>query len=252
MRTDPLRLLRRPVGHAPRTTLWVHPRWKIVEPLPTGFAKDLEGPTSDASPAGDVAFHALREYRPGDDRRHIHWMSTARSGTLMVRHYVDNRRPIVGVVLDDHPDGYRGDQFEVAIEAVTSTILSGLTQQLPVAARTTSQWITGRLRPAGRDAILETLTELDLATGGQSLIDAAAGLLRAERATSAIMIVTGTRSAAEMLPVVTHLRSKARVIVVFAGSAPQDAEQVAALPGATVLRAPTLDDFRRSWNGIVT
>ena len=101
VRADPLRLLRRRVGHAPATDLWVHPRWALVEPLPSGFAKDLEGPTSDASPAGDIAFHALRPYQLGDDRRHIHWMSTARSGTLMVRHYVDNRRPTLGVLLDD-------------------------------------------------------------------------------------------------------------------------------------------------------
>ncbi len=101
VRADPLRLLRRRVGHAPATDLWVHPRWALVEALPSGFAKDLEGPTSDASPAGDIAFHALRPYQLGDDRRHIHWMSTARSGTLMVRHYVDNRRPTLAVLLDD-------------------------------------------------------------------------------------------------------------------------------------------------------
>ena len=54
---------------------------RSVRPLPAGFAKDLEGPTTDASPAGDVAFHAMRPYRLGDDPRHIHWMSTARTGS---------------------------------------------------------------------------------------------------------------------------------------------------------------------------
>ena len=33
-------------GTHPATDLWVHPRWALVEPLPSGFAKDLEGPTS--------------------------------------------------------------------------------------------------------------------------------------------------------------------------------------------------------------
>ena len=93
VKSDLLDLMRREIVQTGTQTLWVHPRVAALRPLPVGFAKDLEGPTSDASPAGDVAFHALREYELGDDHRHIHWMSTARTGTLMVRHYVDNRRP---------------------------------------------------------------------------------------------------------------------------------------------------------------
>ena len=57
VRADPLRLLRRR-WHAPATDLWVHPPWRSSTAA-GGFAKDLEGPTSDASPAGDIAFHAL-------------------------------------------------------------------------------------------------------------------------------------------------------------------------------------------------
>ena len=93
VKTDLLGLMRREIAQTDVDRLWVHPRVAALGPLPVGFAKDLEGPTSDASPAGDVAFHALREYELGDDHRHIHWMSSARTGTLMVRHYVDNRRP---------------------------------------------------------------------------------------------------------------------------------------------------------------
>ncbi|WP_148288571.1 DUF58 domain-containing protein [Ilumatobacter nonamiensis] len=250
VRTDPLRLLRRAVGHAPATTLWVHPRWTIVDPLPTGFAKDLEGPTSDASPAGDVAFHALRPYRAGDDRRHIHWMSTARAGTLMVRHYVDNRRPVLAVLLDDDAGAYHDDRFEVAVEVATSAVMSGMMQRWPVSMRTSSQWIAGRLHPAGRDDILRSLTEVDTTTDGPTLVEAGAALMRAERSTSAVMIVTGSRSAVELLPVVNHLRSKARVLVVFAGEQRDDVAPVAAVPGATVLRTKDLDDFRRAWNGV--
>ena len=137
--------MRREIAQTDTQTLWVHPRVAALRPLPVGFAKDLEGPTSDASPAGDVAFHALREYELGDDHRHIHWMSTARTGTLMVRHYVDNRRPNLTVVVDTEIDSYRSErQFDLAIEVAASLGVSSMLHGQPVAV-----WLDrdGRHRP---------------------------------------------------------------------------------------------------------
>jgi len=42
-RQDPLRLLRRGVPQAESSTLWVHPRYAALSPLPVGFARDLKG-----------------------------------------------------------------------------------------------------------------------------------------------------------------------------------------------------------------
>ena len=42
---------------------------------------------------------ALREYQPGDDLRHVHWKSTAKTGRLMVRQYEESRRSRMAVVL---------------------------------------------------------------------------------------------------------------------------------------------------------
>ena len=127
MKSDLVNLMRREIVQTGTQTLWVHPRVVALRPLPVGYAKDLEGPTSDASPAGDVAFHALREYELGDDHRHIHWMSTARTGTLMVRHYVDNRRPNVTVVVDTNVESYIDPAgFDTAIEIAASLGVSSL------------------------------------------------------------------------------------------------------------------------------
>ena len=77
---------------------------------------------------------------------------------------------------------------------------------------------------------------------------AAAELSRVEPATSAIAIVTGTRPAAELLPTVTHLRSRARVIVIVVDE--PNGTAVRSLPGATVINVSSLDEFRAGWNAV--
>jgi hypothetical protein len=55
----------------------------------------------------DLAFHALREYQPGDDRRYIHWRSSAKAGKLLVRQFLDTRRSHVTIIVDPDPEQYR-------------------------------------------------------------------------------------------------------------------------------------------------
>ena len=159
VKTDLLHLMRREIEQTGIQTLWVHPRVAALAPLPVGFAKDLEGPTSDASPAGDVAFHALREYELGDDHRHIHWMSTARTGTLMVRHYVDNRRPSITAVVDTDLASYvSDDEFDLAIEIAASLGVSSMLHGQPVAVWLDREVVMGQNRAAGRNDLLDRLT----------------------------------------------------------------------------------------------
>ncbi len=57
------------------------------------------GETSSARIGRRGEFHGLRERRTGDDRRDIHWRSSARTGRLLVREYEDElaQRVIIGV-----------------------------------------------------------------------------------------------------------------------------------------------------------
>ncbi len=99
VRADPVGLVRREVVWTDRTQLFVHPRTIGIPSMSTGLIRDLEGsPTRDIA-ASDVSFHALREYLPGDERRHIHWRSTARTGTYMVRQFEETRRSHLVIAL---------------------------------------------------------------------------------------------------------------------------------------------------------
>ncbi len=42
----------------------------------------------------------VREYRPGDSLRQVHWRSTARTGKLVVKEFTDDEQPAMTVVLD--------------------------------------------------------------------------------------------------------------------------------------------------------
>ncbi len=248
-RSDPLGLLRRSVPQSSTDVCWVYPRTEFLAPLPVGFAKDLEGPTSDASPAGDVAFHAVRPYTTGDDRRHIHWLSTAKTGELMVRHYVDNRRPHLAVFLDVADHEHDDATFETSVSCAASLAASMLDQRLPVSLRLGPTTVMGARRPGDRHTALEALTECSVERSpADELALEVAEFVRLERSTSAVAIVTARRSAVDLLATVVHARRHARVIIV---STAPDGEGIVALPGARVIQAPDLSTFAHGWAAMV-
>jgi uncharacterized protein (DUF58 family) len=249
-RSDPAGLLSREVAHTPAEVLWVHPRWRLVRAPSAGFAKDLEGPTADDSPAGDVAFHAVRPYQVGDDPRHVHWMSSARTGQVMVRHYVDTRRPHVTVVVDGDPAAWAGAEFETGVEVAASITVSLLHHRLPVAAAVGGEWIVGRTAPvADHDVALDRLTTCAPSTARPLLVTVAEALRR-EPATSAIVVVTARADAAEVVRTVAHARRHARVVV--ADCCADDDAAVPAVPGARTIRCRDLTRFVAAWNRLVT
>ncbi|MCP5026725.1 MAG: DUF58 domain-containing protein [Actinomycetia bacterium] len=246
VRQDPLRLLRREVEQARTDTFFVHPRVVATRPLPLGFAKDLEGPTSDASPTGDVAFHTLRDYQMGDNFRHIHWLSTARTGTTMVRHYVDNRRPTLAVVLDDRAADLDGDQFETAVEATASLAVSSLAARQPVSVAFGGMSLRSPARAGSRTDLLDRLAGVQPGPG-TGLLEASVEALRHDPEASALAIVTGPTSAVELARLAAHLRRRVRIIVIRVWPDRNGLDQVG-IPGATVLDISDHRQFQAAWN----
>jgi len=120
VRSDPLGLMRRTRTWTDVVPLFVHPVTVPLTELGTGFIRDLEGQSTNQVSQADVAFHTLREYQPGDDRRLIHWLSTARTGELMVRQFVDTRRSHLAVVVDGDRRSYADEEFETAVSVAGS------------------------------------------------------------------------------------------------------------------------------------
>jgi uncharacterized protein (DUF58 family) len=245
-RADPLQLMRRQVAHTEQDTLWVHPRYDPVAALPVGFAKDLEGPTSETSPVGDVAFHSLREYSPGDDFRHIHWMSTARANRPMVRHYVDNRRPHLAVLLDNGTEALGPDEFEIAVEIVASLAVSSFLHREPIAVWAGDEALLGRGAAGDRDTVLDQLATVQQA-GRFDARPVAAALVRTEHGVSAMVYVTGGVASADLLPMVREVRRRARVVVVRVWSPGASRHQP--VPGAHVIDIETRSGFVAAWLG---
>jgi uncharacterized protein (DUF58 family) len=160
VRADPLGLISREVITEEQRTLYIHPQTISLMSMSTGFVRDLEGtPTPDLTD-NDLSFHALREYVPGDDRRNIHWKSTAKTGQFMVRQFEQTRRSHLMIVPDTSAGAYPDDATsELAISVSASLGLRALRDTRDVTVLVSEQ-ATPRhtrglssLRAAARDAL---------------------------------------------------------------------------------------------------
>ncbi|MBH0116006.1 DUF58 domain-containing protein [Salinibacterium sp. NG253] len=121
VRGDQIGLLRRALKWADAVDLFVHPRTVRLVPSAAGLVRDLEGQVSNKITNNDIAFHALRPYVPGDDRRYVHWRTSARIGQLMVRQFQETRRSQLTIIHASRGDLYASEaEFELAISVTAS------------------------------------------------------------------------------------------------------------------------------------
>ncbi len=121
VRADPLGLFRHERQVAAAEEVIVHPRTVKLDPLGSGLLRDLEGQATRTIVSHDLEFHALREYVPGDDRRHIHWRTSARTGRYMIRQFVDTRSSHLAIVVSGSRTDYADeDEFEAALSVGAS------------------------------------------------------------------------------------------------------------------------------------
>ena len=155
VRSDALGLLRRVRMWDEPILLHVHPRTVRVPFDATGFQLDVEGVSTGKLSSSDVSFHALRDYEPGDDRRAVHWQSTARLGKLIVRQYEETHRSHHVIVLDTSRDAWDHDTFETAVSVAGSLGLANLRESRPVSLTTTEGWLPSGIAMRMLDALSE-------------------------------------------------------------------------------------------------
>ncbi|GAA1999538.1 DUF58 domain-containing protein [Microbacterium ulmi] len=215
LRGDPLGLFERVHRRDEPVALYVHPRTVAFEGQSLGFLRDLEGlPATDLSP-DDVSFHALREYQPGDDLRHVHWKSTARTGTVMVRQYEETRRSHFVIGLSRNPADYAADEeFELAISAAASLGLRALRDSHSVEVRVQG----GQLPAASGKQFLDGLSALAPSRPRDGAIADLAGVVAASLPTaSVVVLVCGSPvDAARLREACGRLPYGARTLVIVA------------------------------------
>lgn len=122
---DPFGLANRNAVLEGTSTLVILP---AVHPL-SSHRQSGAGIGSEGEQAHLIALHGeddvtIREYREGDDLRHIHWPATARTGDLMVRQEDRPAQRRAIIMLDPRPNAHGGSgasgSFEWAVTAVAS------------------------------------------------------------------------------------------------------------------------------------
>lgn len=244
VRGDPLGLLRRSVSWSEVRELFVHPVTTPLEPLGAGLLRDLEGYTTNDMSMSDLAFHTLRDYAPGDDRRHIHWRSSAKlgaatpGGKFLVRQFLDTRRAHLTVLVDGDTAAYGdAEHFETAVSVGASVVLRAIADEIDTTLLVADQLVhkggARRSLDACSRATQGTTPVADLATRGVRV---------APDATIALIVTGAVSSFAALARVAAQFQSEVRKFAVRVDPSAKTAS-VAGGPALTVLTLRALTDL---------
>jgi uncharacterized protein (DUF58 family) len=137
--TDPFGLARRTRSSNVVSTYIVHPRVERLRAPRVAVGTDRNrGTALPISGQGNDEFASLREYQLGDDFRRMHWVSTARTDTLMVREDQLERRGQFSVLLDTRSGSWAPASFERAVSAAASIGCAALDAGLHTRVLTTA------------------------------------------------------------------------------------------------------------------
>ena len=167
LRPDPLGIFNARVRLEQAGSLLVLPKTYEMPALSLpGNRRYQQGGVALASSVGDSQeFMSLREYRPGDPTRHIHWRSWARLGEPVVKEFQDEFFVRQALILDTFM-GHRGTRrFEEAVSVAASLArnLSGRESLVDLAfVGDKSYYFTAGRGVAQTERLLEILACVDV------------------------------------------------------------------------------------------
>ena len=150
--TDPLGLFSvwREYDVPRETVIYPRPLPLLTRELSGNQALGLTDTERLASAGAGSDFYGIRDYRPGDERRRIHWKSTARLGKLAVVEYQQGSTQDVVVILDlkqgtEFGEG-KATTLEYAVKAAASLAAHAVEQGAALTIAATSkdgaQWVS--------------------------------------------------------------------------------------------------------------
>jgi len=143
--------------------VWPRTDRPVREPRTGGGRSQRMGPSARGAPGARGEYRSLRGYRPGDDPRDIHWRSSARSHTPVIREYDTDGSETRWICLDTRDDP--GEAAEVAIEVAAALIAGAAAEQRPFALVAGAALLEPGHGSAHMERALDILARVDFAPG---------------------------------------------------------------------------------------
>lgn len=216
---DPLGLFqrRRLVDQTDDCLIVLPKRYRLPDFDLSGISRNQMGGEVASQSAGQVGeFIGLRDYKPGDPLKLIHWRSYAKTGKPIVKEYEDVFFPRCGLVLDTCCPLQDADKFEEAVSVAASFASSVDTKESLLDLIFLNQG--AKVQTVGKgvakvEQMLETLASVtvDLEPDWNNLTQKV--LIHAELLSTCIVILTST--SAEKVEMVQRWRNAGMELLVL-------------------------------------
>ena len=147
--------------------VWPRTDRPVREPRPGGGRARRTGVTTRGMAGARGEYRSLRGYRPGDDPHDIHWRSSARSSSPVIREYEADGAETRWICLDTREEP--GEAAEVAVEVAAALVGSATAEGRPFGLVAGSAVLEPGQGVAHMERALDFLAKVDFAPGGAAL-----------------------------------------------------------------------------------